>query len=93
MFLPKLDVLPPAQRALWPLLADLPGEFVLYGGTAVALRLGHGLSLDFDFFTARSLSPVLLYEQIPWLGRSPPAVLQRAVDTFVIEAEGPRGVP
>lgn len=43
MFTPKLEVLPPAQRDLWPKLADLPDHFVLYGGTAVdllALKLG-----------------------------------------------------
>ena len=40
-FTPTLDVLPEAQRALWPALGDLPDSLVLYGGTALALRLGH----------------------------------------------------
>ncbi|WP_373321508.1 nucleotidyl transferase AbiEii/AbiGii toxin family protein [Rivihabitans pingtungensis] len=29
--------------------------FVLYGGTAIALRLGHRESVDFDFFSDRPL--------------------------------------
>lgn len=52
MFEPALDVLPEAQREVWPLLSDVPKTFVLYGGTALALRLGHRESLDFDFFSS-----------------------------------------
>jgi len=40
-FKPRLDRLPPPQRRLWAELAALPPEFVLYGGTAIALHLGH----------------------------------------------------
>ncbi|MDP2367491.1 nucleotidyl transferase AbiEii/AbiGii toxin family protein [Rhodoferax sp.] len=50
-FKPRMDVLPQAQQRLWPQLshaADL--GYVLYGGTAIALRLGHRPSVDFDFF-------------------------------------------
>lgn len=49
-FSPRLDVLPPAQRALWPELVAVPRRYVLYGGTALALRLAHRASVDFDFF-------------------------------------------
>ena len=51
-FTPRLDVLPDAQRALWPALSDIPDSCVLYGGTALALRLGHRTSVDFDFFSS-----------------------------------------
>lgn len=54
-FEPKLSVLPPAQREVWPDLATVPGHFVLYGGTALALRLGHRASVDFDFFSSDPL--------------------------------------
>jgi hypothetical protein len=47
---PRLDALPPPQRALWPELAAVPRRYVLYGGTALALRLAHRPSVDFDFF-------------------------------------------
>ena len=53
----NLDILPPAQRNLWQQLSDVPGSFVLYGDTAVALQLGHRISEDFDFFTSMSFSP------------------------------------
>lgn len=39
-FEPCLEVLPEAQRQIWPLLGFSSGlNFVLYGGTAVALHL------------------------------------------------------
>lgn len=49
-FKPHRPVLLVSQQRLWPDLkpaADL--GFVLYGGTAVALRLGHRASVDFDW--------------------------------------------
>ena len=51
-FRAKSEILPDAQQAVWPHLrfATQLG-FVLYGGTAIALRLGHRQSIDFDFFT------------------------------------------
>ncbi|MBA2539834.1 MAG: nucleotidyl transferase AbiEii/AbiGii toxin family protein [Deltaproteobacteria bacterium] len=43
-------MLPEPQRVLWPELAAIPRRYVLYGGTAIALRLAHRPSVDFDFF-------------------------------------------
>ena len=37
-FRPRLDLLPAAQRRLWPALAEVPEPFVLHGGTALAHR-------------------------------------------------------
>jgi Nucleotidyl transferase AbiEii toxin, Type IV TA system len=55
-FEPKTQILPKAQQEIWPLLAPAPGlSFVLYGGTAVALYLGHRISVDFDFFRTEPL--------------------------------------
>ena len=55
-FKPRMDMLPPAQRRLWPELRRAPGlGFTLYGGTAIALRLGHRTSVDFDFFSDKPL--------------------------------------
>ncbi len=62
-FDPRLDVLPAAQRRLWDELGDTPPEFVLYGGTALALRLGHRKSADFDFFGAKPFDPGELLER------------------------------
>jgi hypothetical protein len=66
-FVPRLDILPPAQRRLWNELAAIPAEFVLYGGTAIALHLGHRASVDFDFFGDRPLDPSKLTLAIPLL--------------------------
>jgi hypothetical protein len=41
--------------------------FVLYGGTAMALRLGHRQSEDFDFFTNESFEPDHLRKNIAYL--------------------------
>lgn len=91
MFQPKLDVLPPAQRALWPLLAEVPRHFVLYGGTAVALRLGHRVSVDFDFFSAQPFQPERLLAAISWLRGPEPRVFQRQDNTLTVEVDGPKG--
>src|SRR5262249_16343039 len=37
MLIPKLDILPAAQRELWPEISATPRNFTLYGGTAIAL--------------------------------------------------------
>ena len=63
----RLDVLPAAQRSLWPQLASLPRSFVLYGGTALALRLGHRTSIDFDFFAHDPLDHATLERTLSWL--------------------------
>lgn len=53
-FTPRLDILPTAQRRLWPKLRPIQQfGYVLYGGTAIALRLGHRQSVDFDFFNSK----------------------------------------
>ena len=66
-FIPKLSALPVPQRALWPELRSTPDVFALYGGTALALRLGHRTSLDFDFFSNATFDPDQLTRTIPYL--------------------------
>jgi len=84
-FKPRLDSLPEPQRLLWPELRQVPGNFVLYGGTAVALRLGHRASLDFDLFSSDPLDADALYRTIPFLVNSTP--LQRGLDTVTALVE------
>ncbi|MBF0178092.1 MAG: nucleotidyl transferase AbiEii/AbiGii toxin family protein [Magnetococcales bacterium] len=79
-FVPRLDILPPPQRRLWDELAAVPTEFVLYGGTALALHLGHRNSVDFDFFGDKSFDPTKLIPAIPFLKGA--IVTQRQPDTF-----------
>jgi hypothetical protein len=65
-FEPRLDILPESQRRLWPELDAVPSDFVLYGGTALALQLGHRTSEDFDFFSSSGFDPEQLRAQLPF---------------------------
>ena len=66
---PATGILSEAQAALWPRFGEIPEPFVLYGGTALAMRLGHRESVDFDFFSAQSFSPTDLLAELAGLGR------------------------
>jgi hypothetical protein len=84
-FTPRVDILPGAQRRLWPELGGTPRDFTLYGGTAIALRLGHRQSIDFDFFAQTAFEPDTLLKEIPYLKgavarRSSPNTLTATVD-------------
>lgn len=84
MFSPRLDILPPAQRRLWPDLARVPAHFVLYGGTAIALRLGHRTSVDFDWFSEAGLDESGKRDLPSMFGGGD--ILQNEVDTLVFSA-------
>ena len=87
---PRLDVLPAAQREIWPSLAPAAlSSFVLYGGTAIALQLGHRESLDFDFFRSEPLDKERVRDAFGFVHNA--AVLQDAPNTLVILAEMPSG--
>jgi hypothetical protein len=89
MFTPQLHILPSPQRALWDELDQVPVEFVLYGGTAIALHLGHRQSVDFDFFGNRAFDPAQLAAQIPFLDSA--TITQREPNTLsgIVERGGP----
>ncbi len=88
-FKPRLDILPISQRCLWSELIDLPEAFTLYGGTAIALHVGHRASLDFDFFSTASFAPDRLYASLPFLDGA--EVLQSKPDTLtcLVDRGGP----
>jgi hypothetical protein len=88
-FYPRLDILPAAQRRLWPELSEVPDEFVLYGGTALALHLGHRTSIDFDFFSGRPLDLAELEAGTAFLTNA--KVIQREKNTLSVIVE--RGEP
>ncbi len=82
-FCPRLEILPDGQRRLWPTLAALaPLGWVLYGGTAIALRYGHRVSVDFDFFNAQPLHRQVLGLALPWLPSA--EVLQDQPETLTL---------
>ena len=81
MFTPNLGILPPSARRLFPELGSTPGEFVLYGGTALALRLGHRPSEDFDFCSSTAFDGDALLRETPYLRGA--SVLARDARTLV----------
>jgi hypothetical protein len=88
-FIPNLSMLPPPQRRLWPELASTPQVFTLYGGTALALRLGHRSSVDFDFFSNTPCDPDELALSLPYLKDA--ERIQVAPDTLTcrVDRSGP----
>jgi nucleotidyltransferase AbiEii toxin of type IV toxin-antitoxin system len=89
MFVPNLDILPPAQKSLWAELVCTPKTFVLYGGTALALRLGHRQSEDFDFFCDGSFQPSALIAAIAYLKNAELSQMQENTLTAIVDREGP----
>ena len=84
-FNPCFDILPQPQKNLWPELKDVPDIFTLYGGTAIALQLGHRQSIDFDFFSELSFDPDDLLTSIPFLKNA--QITQRSMDTLSVKVD------
>jgi hypothetical protein len=79
-----LDVLPAGQRQFWPELRSARDlGLVLYGGTAIALQLGHRTSVDFDFFTERPLDLAGIRSAFPFVASG--QVLQEQPDTLSLQ--------
>ncbi len=91
-FSPRLDILPPPQRRLWEELSATPSDFTLYGGTAIALQLGHRQSVDFDFFSAEPFNSVELLNASPFLRDA--VVVKNLTDTLTVRVDrgGPVGL-
>lgn len=89
MLTPNLDILPRAQRKLWGELRDTPRSFVLYGGTALALRLGHRHSEDFDFFCNGPFQPSTLLDTIVYLKNAEISQLEENTLTVIVDRGGP----
>ena len=84
----RYDILPAAQDRFLPVLAPLKElGFVLYGGTAIALQIGHRQSIDFDFFSDGPLDRLALLDAAPVLRGC--EVLQQESDTWTVRATGP----
>jgi len=79
-FSPRLDILPESQRRLWSELSAVPSEFTLYGGTALALHLGHRKSVDFAFFGSHAVDVAALETAVPFLDGA--QVIQREKNTL-----------
>ena len=81
--------MPQPQHSLWPDLRETPRDFVLYGGTAMALRLGHRQSEDFDFFRNEGFETSTLLGGVKYLRNA--RVDQRGDNTLtvVLDRVGP----
>jgi hypothetical protein len=89
-FDPKTEILPEPQQEIWPLLAPAPRlSFVLYGGTAVALYLGHRRSVDFDFFRSKPLDKKELEASFEFMRDA--QTIQEDENTLVVIAQMPSG--
>ena len=86
---PKLEILPRPQRRLWTELQDTPKEFVLYGGTGLALRLGHRTSEDFDFFSSRPFLPDALRKEVGYLRGAEMRQFEENTLTAIVDRDGP----
>ena len=89
IFSPHLSILPPPQLRLWPELDTTPATFTLYGGTALALRLGHRTSVDFDFFSNQPFDPDDLADALPYLKGAERVQVGQNTLTCRVERDGP----
>ncbi len=89
MFEPKLERLPEAQREVWADLIQIPPDFVLYGGTAISVRLAHRESIDFDFFSALPFAPNDLLRSLPILRDSAVTNVRENTLLCSVERNGP----
>lgn len=86
---PRLDILPAAQRRLWDEFRDgLPSSFVLYGGTALALRTGSRESEDFDFFSNDPLDAHSLRGTLPFLAHAELIQSAPSTATYLVDRSG-----
>jgi predicted nucleotidyltransferase component of viral defense system len=58
------DILDKKRMEILPLVAAFKADFYLAGGTALALRIGHRDSVDFDFFTESHFYTSVLYARL-----------------------------
>jgi predicted nucleotidyltransferase component of viral defense system len=85
MFLDTLD--PPARILLQQLGREpIVSAFFLAGGSALALHLGHRISVDLDFFSRQEYSMPELLSRLQALGRL--SIASQNSDTLVGELNG-----
>ncbi len=81
------NMLPKEQQMLYPFLDFVKEDgFILFGGTAISLQIGHRISVDFDFFSKNKLDDVLKKNILQKLNTN--HIIQDEIDTLVCEKNG-----
>ncbi len=89
-FNPCLNILPASQKLVWKVISNnIPKHFVLYGGTAIALRLAHRQSIDFDFFTEKNFDPEKLFQTSRFSNHWKIIQLESNTLSFIIQKKDP----
>ena len=65
-------------------------DFILFGGTAIALQLGHRLSVDFDFFRQKPFDKEVKTFLINFKNQLSAEIIQNELNTFTLQT--PNGV-
>ncbi|PIE45130.1 MAG: hypothetical protein CSA45_04330 [Gammaproteobacteria bacterium] len=82
-----IETLPIEQQKIYPLLKFAKDyHFVLFGGTAISLQIGHRVSVDFDFFSKEKLDSTLKKTILEKLQAD--NIIQDERDTLVYEKDG-----
>lgn len=82
-FQPRTEILPDSQKEVWSLLKPAAKMgFTLYGGTAIALQLGHRQSVDFDLFTDSEINECAILRKMPFLKQG--QVIQASGNTITM---------
>lgn len=83
----RFDAIPVPVRALLERLsaASALESFALAGGTSLALRFGHRLSVDLDFFTSDPFDPESLFSA---LSLADATVVSRSANTLTLDDYG-----
>lgn len=87
--LPYLDRLSPERQAVLHKLASFKDRFILAGGTAIMLQIGHRESYDFDCFTNQPIAGEPLFQKARRVfGKQTRLILKNAEMLFVMTPEG-----
>ncbi|MDP3957369.1 MAG: nucleotidyl transferase AbiEii/AbiGii toxin family protein [bacterium] len=81
------EILSSAQQELLPLVKGFGSQFLLCGGTAIGLHIGHRESIDFDLFTAEELDISVLRRKISEVDKHF-VVLVKSEDEYTVVIKG-----
>ncbi len=78
-------ILDKKRNKILSLFQEFKRDFYLAGGTALALQIGHRLSVDFDFFTKTEFNPNELMEKIKLVFKKyNPVEIQNEKNTLLV---------